>query len=82
MRDNDAAYINHVEYLIRDIDEDCELTIFQKIDSLGFQIIPSKETLKQDIIKAVRRSHYKLNINIVFSKSVNIKNIISFWTCF
>lgn len=82
MLDNDAAYINHVEYLINSVDEDAKLTIIQKLDSLGFQIIPSDEKLKPFIIKAIRKSHYKLGLKIDFSKSVNASNLISFWTCF
>jgi hypothetical protein len=82
MRDNDAAYINHVEYIIYSIDEEAKLTVIQKLDSLGFQVIPSDEKLKPFIIKAIRKSHYKLGLEIDFSKSVNAKNIISFWTCF
>ncbi len=82
MRDNDAAYINHIEYIVNSIDEESKLTIIQKIDALGFQIIPSNEKLKPFLIKAIRKSHYKLGLKIDFSKSVNAKNIISFWTCF
>ncbi len=82
MRDNDAAYINHVEFLINSVDEDAKLTILQKLDAIGFHIIPSDEKLKPFIIKAIRKSHYKLGLKIDFSKSVNAINIISFWTCF
>lgn len=82
MLDNDAAYINHVEYLVNSVDEEAKLTIIQKIDSLGFQVIPSDMKLKAFIIKAIRKSHYKLGLKIDFSKSVNATNIISFWTCF
>jgi hypothetical protein len=82
IKDNDAAYLNHVEYVINSIDEDAKLTVIQKLDSLGFQIIPSDEKLKPFIIKAIRKSHYKLGLKIDFSKSVNAINIISFWTCF
>lgn len=82
LRDNDAAYINHIEYIVNSIDEDAKMTVIQKIDSLGFQIIPSDEKLKPFIIKGIRKSHYKLGLKIDFSKSVNAKNIISFWTCF
>lgn len=82
MRDNDAAYINHIEFIINSIDEDAKLTILQRLNSLGFQIIPSDEKLKSFIIKAIRKSHYKLGLKIDFSKSVNARNIISFWTCF
>lgn len=82
MLDNDAAYINHVEYLVNSIDEEAKLTIIQKIDSLGFHIIPSDVKLKPFIIKAVRKSHYKLGLTIKFSKSVNATDNISFWTEF
>lgn len=82
MLDNDAAYINHIEYLINSIDEDATLTMVQKISSIGFHIIPSDEKLKPFIIKAIRKSHYKLGLKIDFSKSVNASNKISFWTCF
>lgn len=82
MLDNDAAYINHVEYLVQSVDEDAKLTIIQKIDSLGFHIIPSDTKLKPFIIKAIRKSHYKLGLKIDFSKSVNASEKISFWTCF
>ncbi len=82
MPDNDAAYINHIEYLIDSIDEDAKLTVMQKIDSIGFQIIPSDVKLKPFIIKAIRKNHYKLGLKIDFSKSVNASKIISFWTCF
>jgi hypothetical protein len=82
MKDNDAAYLNHIEFLVRSIDEEACLTMTQKINSIGFQIKPSVEALKPFIIKAVRKSHYKLGLKIDFSKSVNAVNIISFWTCF
>lgn len=82
MPDNDAAYINHVEYMIKSIDEDCILKIIQKLKSIGFQITPSEPKLKPFIIKAIRKSHYKLGLKIDFSKSVNATNLISFWTCF
>jgi hypothetical protein len=82
MRDNDAAYINHIEFLVNSIDEEAKLTIIQRLDSLGFQVIPSDIKLKPFIIKAIRKSHYKLGLKIDFSKSVNASNIISFWTCF
>lgn len=82
MLDNDAAYINHVEFLIYSIDEEAKLTVIQKIGSLGFHVIPSDEKLKPFIIKAIRKSHYKLGLKIDFSKSVNAVNKISFWTCF
>lgn len=82
MLDNDAAYINHIEYLVQSIDEDAKLTIIQKIDSLGFHIIPSNIKLKPFLIKAIRKSHYKLGLKIDFSKSVNASEKISFWTCF
>ncbi len=82
MPDNDAAYINHIEYIINSIDEDATLTMIQKINSIGFQVIPSDNRLKSFIIKAIRRSHYKLGLKIDFSKSVNASNKISFWTCF
>lgn len=82
MLDNDAAYINHIEYLIQSVDEDAKLTIIQKIDSLGFHIVPSDIKLKPFLIKAIRKSHYKLGLKIDFSKSVNATEKISFWTCF
>ena len=83
MLDNDAAYINHVEYVIQSIDEDAKLTIIRKIDdSLGFQVVPSDTKLKPFLIKAIRKSHYKLGLKIDFSKSVNASEKISFWTCF
>ena len=82
MRDNDAAYINHVEYVVNSIDDEAKLTIIQRLDSLGFQIVPSDEKLKPFIIKAVRKTHYKLGLKIDFSKSVNAQNTIYFWTCF
>ena len=82
MLDNDAAYINHIEAVVNSIDKDCKLTIIKRLDSLGFQVIPSVETLKPFIIKAIRKSHYKLGLKIDFSKSVNAANKISFWTCF
>lgn len=82
MRDNDAAYINHVEAIVNTIDEEAKLTVIQRLDSLGFQIIPSDLKLKPFIIKAIRKTHYKLGLKIDFSKSVNATNIISFWTCF
>ncbi len=82
MRDNDAAYINHVEFIVNSIDFDAKLIIVQKLNALGFYIIPSDEKLKPFIIKAIRKSHYKLGLKIDFSKSVNAINKISFWTCF
>lgn len=82
LKDNDAAYLNHVEYVIRTIDEDAKLTVTQRLSSIGFQIIPSDIKLKPFIIKAIRKTHYKLNFKIDFSKSVNASKIISFWTCF
>lgn len=82
MRDNDAAYINHVEFVVRSIDEEAKLTVIQRLDSLAFQVIPSDMKLKPFIIKAIRKSHYKLGLQIDFSKSVNATNIITFWTCF
>lgn len=82
MRDNDAAYINHIEYMVRSIDEEAKLTIIQRLDSLAFQVIPSEPKLKAFIIKAIRKSHYKLGLQIDFSKSVNASDIITFWTCF
>ena len=78
MRDNDAAYLNHVEYVVNSVDEEAKLTVIQRLDSLGFQVVPSDEKLKPFIIKAIRKSHYKLGLKIDFSKSVNATNIISF----
>lgn len=80
--DNDAAYINHVEYLVSSIDENAKLTVIQKINSIGFRVTPSDKKLKPFIIKNVRKSHYKLGLKIDFSKSVNAVDTISFWTCF
>lgn len=80
--DNDAAYMNHVQYVVNSIDEDAKLTVIQRIDYIGFQVIPSDEKLKPYLIKAIRKSHYKLGIKIDFSKSVNASNIISFWADF
>lgn len=82
LKDNDAAYLNHVEFVVRSIDEEAILTVTQRLNSIGFQVIPSDPKLKQFIIKGIRKSHYKLNLKIDFSKSVNANNIISFWTCF
>ncbi len=82
MLDNDAAYINHIEFLVNSIDENAKLSVMQRLDSLGFRVIPSDEKLKPFIIKAIRKSHYKLGLKIDFSKSVNAGNSISFWTCF
>ena len=82
LKDNDAAYLNHIEYVIRTIDEEAELTVTQRLSSISFQIIPSEIQLKPFIIKAIRKTHYKLDLQIDFSKSVNASNIISFWTCF
>lgn len=82
MPDNDAAYINHVESVVRSIDEECKLTIVRRLDSLSFQVIPSITALKPFLIKAIRKSHYKLGLKIDFSKSVNASDFISFWTCF
>ena len=82
MKDNDAAYLNHVEFLVKSIDEDASLTVTQKINSIGFQIAPSDVKLKPFIIKNIRKSHYRLGLKIDFSKSVNSTNTISFWTCF
>lgn len=78
MKDNDAAYLNHVEYLVRSIDENAILTVTRKLDAIGFQIIPSDERLKPFLIKNIRKSHYKLNLKIDFSKSVNSIDKISF----
>jgi hypothetical protein len=82
MLDNDAAYLNHVEYVVRSIDDQATLRVVQKLDSIGFQIIPSNENLKSPLIKAIRKAHYKLGLEIDFSKSVNASITISFWTCF
>lgn len=82
MLDNDAAYINHVEAVVRSIDENCKLTIIKRLDSLSFQIVPSVKELKPFLIKGVRKAHYKLDLKIDFSKSVNASDVISFWTCF
>lgn len=82
MRDNDAAYINHVQFLVEAIDENASLTVTQKLDSVGFKVIPSDKKLKPFIIKNIRKSHYKLGLKIDFSKSVNTTDSISFWTCF
>lgn len=82
MLDNDAAYINHVEFIINSIDEDARLTIIQRLDSIGFRILPSSSKLKPFIIKNIRKSHYKLGLKIDFSKSVNSEDCIYFWTCF
>jgi len=82
MLDNDAAYINHVEAVIKSIDEECKLNIRKRSDSLAFQVTPSISALKPFIIKAIRKSHYKLGLKIDFSKSVNASDLISFWTCF
>jgi hypothetical protein len=82
MRDNDAAYINHVEYVVRSIDEEAKLTVMQRLNSLAFKIIPSNQQLKPFIIKAIRKTHYKLDLKIDFSKSVNTTESITFWTCF
>lgn len=82
MLDNDAAYLNHIEYLVNSVDEDAKLVVIQKLDSLGFQVHPSDEKLKPFLIKAIRKSHYKLGLKIDFSKSVNASGLISFWTCF
>ena len=80
--DNDAAYLNHVQYLVRSVDEDARLTVIQKIDSIGFHVTPSDKLLKSEIIKTIRKSHYKLGLKIDFSKSINAIDKISFWTCF
>lgn len=82
MPDNDAAYLQHVESVVYTIDEDAKLTVIQKLDAIGFQVVPSDEKLKPFIIKAIRKTHYKLGLKIDFSKSVNAINTISFWTCF
>lgn len=82
MMDNDAAYINHVEYVVRSIDEEAKLTVMQRLNSLAFKIIPSNQQLKPFIIKAIRKTHYKLDLKIDFSKSVNTTESITFWTCF
>lgn len=82
MLDNDAAYINHVEAVIRSIDDDCKLSIRKRNEGLGFQVKPSITALKPFLIKAIRKSHYKLGLKIDFSKSVNASDLISFWTCF
>jgi hypothetical protein len=82
MRDNDAAYLNHVEYVVSSVDEGATLRVIQKLDSIGFQVIPSDEKLKSPLIKAIRKAHYKLGLEIDFSKSVNASITISFWTCF
>lgn len=82
MPDNDAAYIQHVEFVIRTIDEDARLVVIQKLDELAFHITPSIMALKPFIIKALRKTHYALGLKIDFSKSVNAINTISFWTCF
>ena len=82
LKDNDAAYLNHIEYVVKTIDEHAELTIIQKLDAIGFHIIPSNEKLKEFLIKGIRKAHYKLDLKIDFSKSVNALNTISFWTCF
>lgn len=80
--DNDAAYLNHIEYLIRGIDNNANIKIVQRLDSLCFHVTPSLIDLKQSIIRTIRKSHYNLNLKIQFSKSVNATNIITFWTCF
>jgi hypothetical protein len=80
--DNDAAYINHVEFVVKSIDENCKLSIRKRLDSLAFQVTPSTPSLKPFLIKGIRKSHYKLGLKIDFSKSVNATDLISFWTCF
>lgn len=82
MLDNDAAYLNHVEYVVSSVDDKATLRVIQKLDSIGFHIIPSDEKLKSHLIKAIRKAHYKLGLEIDFSKSVNASASISFWTCF
>lgn len=82
MLDNDAAYINHVEYIVKSIDEDAKLTVIQRLNSLSFRIEPSDPKLKSFLIKAIRKTHYKLELKIDFSKSVNTTDSITFWTCF
>lgn len=82
IHDNDAAYINHVQYTVEAADPSARMIVMQKIDSIGFRVEPSDSKLKQEIIRAVRKSHYKLGLKIDFSKSVNSVDSISFWTCF
>lgn len=82
MADNDAAYLNHVEYVVRTIDDCAIITIVQRLDSICFHITPSHEALKQSLIRSIRKSHYSLGLGIQFSKSVNATPVITFWTNF
>lgn len=78
LKDNDAAYLEYVENNLRVVDELCEITVIQKLNSIGFHIKPSHNILKQPLIKAVLKMHNDLGILIDLSKTITTSGFINF----
>lgn len=76
--DNDAAYFNLLEEKIKEVDSQCEITAKSSIEGLVVYVLPSLPHFRDNIVKAVRKLHYLLDMKVEFSKSLLISKYVTF----
>lgn len=78
LKDNDMNYLSKVFSLVKNIDDNSEVTVYKTLKSYSFSIIPGEESSHKKIINALSKLHKELYITIEFSRSLKLSTIISF----
>ncbi len=79
IRDNDAAYLQHVHYSVLSVDTDADVMANRVEAGIIFHITPSTPIKRQLIIDALLVAHRALGLRIEFSKSLKIQKKVSFF---
>jgi hypothetical protein len=78
LRDNDAAYLEYVEKIIRSIDEIAEIAVFRTLQGIAWHIKPSHPDLKQPTLKSLLKGHTAIGIIVTLSSTINTSRYINF----
>lgn len=78
LRDNDAAYLDYINTGLHIVDTECEVTVIHKLGGIGFNIKPSNQLLKQQLIRSILNMHNRIGMTINLSKTITTSPFINF----
>jgi hypothetical protein len=76
--DNESTYISYLVGLIESVDNDSDMMIYRKEDSIMVRIMPSTHQTFFTILDIVKKFHTMLSIHVEFSKSMKAGNNITY----
>ncbi len=78
MRDNDLAYLSHLQGIINSVDELSSVQVTNTPSGIRVRIAPSTPEYSQPVLKIIKDFHYLLNLRIEFSKSIRRTSTVEY----